>query len=37
MRLLFSLILPFAFVLTTMGPAVLTHGADLQTATFYVA
>lgn len=37
MRLLFTLIIPFALVLTTMVPAVLTHGAELQTATFYVA
>ena len=37
MRLLFTLILPAVLVLTAMGPAVLTHGADLQTAIFYVA
>ena len=37
MRLLFTLILPFTLVLTTIGSTVLSHGADLQTATFYVA
>jgi hypothetical protein len=34
---MFLLILPAALVLTVMGPAVFSHGADLQTATFYVA
>jgi len=37
LSLLVLLILPAALVLTAMGPTALTHGADLQTATFYVA
>jgi hypothetical protein len=37
MRLFPLIILPLALVLTVMSPAGETHGADLQTATFYVA
>ena len=37
MRLFFLMILFPALVLTAAGPVVLTHGADLQTANFYVA
>jgi len=37
LSLLVLMILPSALVLTAMGPAALAHGADLQTATFFVA
>jgi hypothetical protein len=37
MRFLFLVVLPLTLVLTVMGPAGVTHGADLQTVTFYVA
>jgi len=36
-KLLLWLALPGALILTAMGPPVLSCGADLQTATFYVA
>ena len=37
MRIFFLTIFTAALVLTVMGPTSLTHGADLRTATFYVA